>query len=94
MSDLYAGFYTTTTGEGDTRVNGGCGHLHRDAADAVTCALAGEGYPVRVARCGKSILPMDGPLSAALEAALGTAGGGRLQRLLAKRGGSGETGGR
>lgn len=76
MSDLLRGFYTTTAAADDVRVVGGCGHLHRDAAGAVACALQGHGFPVRVARCGRSILPMDGPLDAALEAALRTAEGG------------------
>ena len=85
MSDLLSRFYTTTAGPDDRRVRDGCGHLHPQADRAVACALRRGDYPVTVDRAGKSVLPMDQALDAALAAALGTAGGGGVAGRLVVR---------
>ena len=87
--DIFTRFYATTAGPDDKRVRDGCGHLHTEAGRAVACALERGDYPVVVARCGKSILPMDPALDAALAAALGDRRGGVAGRLAMRADGSG-----
>ena len=77
--NIFDRYYTTTASSPkDTWVRGGCGHLHRRAADAVTCSFEDGTIPVAVDRAGQCILPDDEALVAAFGDAIrtGKKGGG------------------
>ena len=60
MSDsIFTRYSSTTSSPKDTRVTGGCGHLHAAPESAVACAAETDTAPVVVARDGKEILRED-----------------------------------